>query len=147
MNELSHLWLPRAEVDSVPAGRSAAILVPRFLSGLNQILVLIRSGTLGQRWGVVRMEILDFLCLPPQPVSLPPRFPESHPICVPPPATPTHLWGWIMSMCLHRPHPRCLLVQAEHCDMYSSRLVLQPWVSIAVSLFLFLFLALFPGID
>lgn len=85
------------------------------------------------------MEILDCLRLPPQLVSLLPCFPEFDPICVPPPANPPpHLWGRFMSMCLHHPPPRCLLVQAEHSNVYSSRRVLRPWVSVALSLSSFL---------
>lgn len=104
------------------------------------MLALLRSSKSRQRKGeVVRMEILDFLCLPPQLVSLLPCFPEFDPICVPPPANPPpHLWGRFMSMCLHYPPPRCLLVQAEPWNVYSSRRVLRPWVSVAVSLSSFL---------
>lgn len=64
------------------------------------------------------------------------------------PRTPTHLWvGVFMSMCLHRPLPQCLLVQAECWNVYSSRLILQLWARSAPSLIFLLSLALSPGID
>lgn len=85
------------------------------------------------------MEILDFLCLPPQLVSyyhVSQNLTQS--VCHPQQTLPPHLWGRFMSMCLHHPPPRCLLVQAEPWNVYSSRRVLRPWVSVALSLSSFL---------
>lgn len=77
---------------------------------------------------------------------LPTTFPRISPHLCATPSTPTHLWGWFMSMCLHRPHPPCLLVQAEHWNMYSSRLVLPPWSASLFPSFFSFFWPSSPGL-
>lgn len=85
-------------------------------------------------------------------VCLPNQCPSHHvsqnltPSVCHPLASPTHLWGRFMSMCLHRPHPRCLLVQAEHWNMYSSRLVLPPWSASLFPSFFSFFWPSSPGL-
>lgn len=73
-------------------------------------------------------------------------FVSPHPCATP--RTPTQLGvGAFMSMCLHRPAPQCLLVQAECRNVCSPRLVLWLWARNAPSLTSLLSLALSPGID
>lgn len=73
-------------------------------------------------------------------------FVSPHPCATPRTLTQLRV-GAFMSMCLHRPAPQCLLVQAECRNVCSPRLVLRLWARNAPSLTSLLSLALSPGID
>nr|KAF6480671.1 hypothetical protein HJG59_010537 [Molossus molossus] len=126
------------------------ILVPRLFSGLNQMLVLIRNSSSGQRVGGRGSEwkYLDFSLLASQTGVLTTTLPKisSHLICVPPPASPP-LSGGVHEHASSSPTPSVSAgpSRALECLLFTPRPAAVG--SHHSALFSFPSAALFPGTD